>query len=284
MISKKKRLAAVAAVAVLAVTVGAIFFLTTARGPRIAFFDVGQGDAALVIDGADQALIDGGPDRSVMAKLGRNMPFFDRRIETVFLTHPHSDHITGLIAALGRYRTDRLVLSSACPDTALGERLLRAAAASGAEVVVASAGDRFVLGGSVTAVVIWPPVEGLPSGIAARRDINDCSLVIRLDFGGPSALMMGDAGREVEGALVRSGAPLDADVLKAGHHGSGNSSSADFIAAANPEVAVISVGRNSYGHPSPALIRRLESAGVRVWRTDRDGDFDFKARGANTNR
>jgi competence protein ComEC len=270
--------AMIAAAAVVAV----IWF--TARPPQVTvdFLDVGQGDAMLIRSGGEEVLIDGGPDRSVLSELGRTMPFFDRSIEYVVLTHPHADHIRGLLAVLERYRVGRLILTSAAAGAGETAPLLRAARAAGVRITEAGAGDVVRLT-NAELDVLWPlPGRPPPSRRAGDSEVNDDSLVIRLtafcdhpaDGAAPSCpgvMFAGDASAGVERELIGGGRTLRAQVLKVGHHGSNYSTSSAWLATVSPSTAVIEVGENGYGHPSFALLRRLQASRVDVRRTDLDG-------------
>lgn len=236
----------------------------------IDFFNVGQGDATLVSVGRVQMLVDGGPDAAVLAKLGDAMPFTDRTIEAVVLTHPHADHFVGLLSVLGRYRVEEIMIGADVNDTPEYRAFEDAARRSGARVTAVATGDRIALGERANVAVLWPPRAG--DAALDDGDPNSWSVVLRVTVAGRSALLMGDAPSAVEERLRASGANLAADVLKVGHHGSRFSSSAPFLRAVSAKDAVISVGKNSYGHPSWSALERLKAAGGRVWRTDRDGD------------
>lgn len=242
-------------------------------GLTVRVIDVGQGDAVLVQCGGRQMLIDGGPDRSVLAGLGRGMPAFDRDIDVVVLTHPHADHYLGLIGVMERYRVQRLLTSGADSDAAEYAAFLRSADAEGVRPEPLRAGDRITLGDCAVADVLWPAV-----GASDAADPNEASVILRVrrpDASSHTAavLLTGDATDDVERGLLASGAVVAADVLKVGHHGSRTSSTGDFLDAVLPNDAIISVGRNSYGHPAVAAVMRLVKRGVRVFRTDRDGDI-----------
>ncbi len=242
--------------------------------------DVGQGDAILVVTpNGMRMLVDGGPSPSaVLDGLGRRFPPWDRRLDVVVLTHPDSDHVGGLSAVLDRYDVAFIVdpmLESGSTDSALWESAVER---EGAVVVRASEGATVLLDrdAGVSARVLWPP-EARPAGTV---DLNDLSAVLRLEYGARSVLLTGDIGADTEGKLVRSGAPLDTDVLKVSHHGSGGSSCEAFIAAVSPDVALIGVGTdNSFGHPSPDVLARLAS--VPIGRTDRDGQVEVLSDGSS---
>lgn len=241
-------------------------------GLTVRIIDVGQGDAALIQCGARQMLVDGGPDRSVLAGLGRGMPAFDRDIDLAVLTHPHADHYLGLIGVMERYRVRRLLTSGAHSDAAEYAALLRAADAEGVRPEPLRVGDHITLGECAVIDVLWPDADAPDAA-----DPNESSVVLRVrraDAASRTAavLLTGDATDDVERALLASGADLAADVLKVGHHGSQTSSTGEFLDAVAPTDAVISVGRNSYGHPAMAAVMRLAKRGIRTYRTDRDGD------------
>lgn len=248
------------------ITVGVIRAVPS-RHVTVDVFDVGQGDAVLISAGRTQMLIDGGPDRAILAKLGRRMPMFDRTIEYVVLTHPHADHFVGLSAVFERYDVGHVLHSGAKNDTPEFAEFTAVLRDAGATVTAVTAGDRIVLDESITASVLWPRPG--PS----HEDVNEASVVLRLNVVGRTALLMGDAGGPVEEALLASGDVKPVDILKVGHHGSRTATTAEFLAAFAPHDAIISVGRNRYGHPSPAVLRRLGTAGARTWRTDERGDI-----------
>ncbi|MFQ6057995.1 MAG: DNA internalization-related competence protein ComEC/Rec2 [Anaerolineae bacterium] len=239
---------------------------------HVVFFDVGQGDAIFVqTPGGHQVLIDGGPDPSaLLAQLGRYMPFWDRSLDLVVMTHPDADHFAGLVPALERYRVGQVLETGLADDTALYRQWEETVEARHIPVVHARAGMRLGLGHGVWAEVFNPTEEILAH--AQARD-NDTSIVLRLTWGEVSVLLTGDIEAGAEGRLVASGAPLRSTVLKVSHHGSGNATTHRFVEAVDPQVAVIQVGAdNRFGHPAPEVLERL--VGTRVFRTDRHGTIE----------
>ncbi len=233
----------------------------------VRFFDVGQGDAALISAGRTQLLVDVGPDRSVLAPLGSSLPVFDRNIEFAVLSHPHTDHYRGLRDVIRRYHVGMLIVG--VPGKEREYRDLIAEAEHHGTTVVPAAGQRIVLGPSVRAEVIEPSA---PSPDEPVDDPNNASVVLMVRAGPSRILMTGDAGFEEEGRLLAAGHSLAADVLKVGHHGSRTSSGEEFLAAVRPRDAVISSGAgNTYGHPTAEALERLSAAGARVYRTDQRG-------------
>lgn len=240
---------------------------------HVYFLDVGQGDAILVVapDGR-QVLIDGGPSpTALLNELSAVLPFWDRNLDLVVLTHPDGDHLTGLLPLFDRYRVAR-VLDTSLSDTAPAaapwrgqlehQRIGRTLAGRGMRLVI----------GQVQLTVLHPGSQ-LLRGTAS--DDNNNSIVLRLDYGRTSLLLTGDAEAEAEADMMRAGLPLQADLLKVGHHGGRGSTSAPFLAAVAPRRAIIQVGAdNAFGHPHPEVLQRLEAVAAEVWRTDRQGRIE----------
>lgn len=245
------------------------------RATSVIFFDIGQGDAALITTSARQTiLIDGGPDRSILRKLGTALPWGDKTIDLVILSHPHADHVTGLTYVLERYQVGHVLMTGAVHTTPEYLRFLELVKKRHVPVTIAQAGQRLAFEGGVNVEVLWP--EQSLAGVQVD-DLNDTSIVNRVTFGQRSLLFTGDTPAANEAALISSGATLKADILKVAHQGSRTSSTEDFLQAVAPEVAVISVGaKNSYGHPHGEVVERLARLVATVLRTDRDGDIQFK--------
>ena len=227
---------------------------------RVVFFDVGQGDAIFIeTPSGRQVVVDGGADPLLLTRLlGERLRFYDRRIDIVAATHPHGDHIGGLIQVLERYDVGAILERRVPYDSAAYQawaRAVDAERASGAKVIQASAGQVITLDDDILLETLAPP-DTPPGG--AESDINDASLVLRLVYGDVSVLLTGDMFAAAERSLLDSGAMLDSDVLKVAHHGSASSTTAEFLSAVSPSTAVISVGAdNRFGHPDGAVIERL---------------------------
>lgn len=263
-----------------------------ARGQlEITALDVGQGDSifAAFPDGRT-LLVDGGglfgTTRAGGFRTGLDIgeqvvsPYLwrrgMRRLDVVALTHAHQDHLDGLHAVLANFRVGELWVTRDV-DSPAYRALLETAARRGVTVIHRQRGNSFSWG-DVSGLVLWPdPSEGL--GQPAR---NNDSLVLRLDFGRTSALLAGDIEQDVEAELVLRGDPLDVDFLKVPHHGSRTSTTTSFVAGVTPQAAAISLSpTNPFGHPHSDVMVRLQGAGARVLRTDRDGAVTFYSSGAS---
>ncbi len=239
---------------------------------EITFLDVGEGDAILISQGAHQILIDGGRDgRDLLYRLGRHVPFWDRRIEVVIATHPDADHIGGLVTLMRTYRIGQVLTTGAESDTDIS-RLFRKAADQSApdrqEKIFRGAIIRLPRGGEIVAEYPLAPVEGMP------ENTNASSLVLRFTYGETSFLLTGDLPQE-EAALPGE---QPVTVLKVSHHGSKYSTSDAFLDLVQPKEAVISVGENKYGHPGVEVLERLARRGTAIYRTDLDGDVTYTCR------
>ncbi len=253
-----------------------IFFSFLASLPdgnlHIVLCDVGQGDAIYVRfpDGRDM-LVDGGPNDRVLGCLGRHMPFWDRALDMLLLTHPQKDHMQGLLSVFERYHIGYFVRSDVTNTTEGHQKLMEVVKAHAITSKLVTAGERISVGSSAL-TVIWPSADALQ----APADLNDGSVVFRLRFGSFDALLTGDADTGVEHNYLGSGlADSTVELLKVPHHGSKTGMSKDFLDWLKPQLAIISVGKNSYGHPAPETLQMLADRGIRVLRTDQEGDIEI---------
>jgi competence protein ComEC len=266
-------------------TVAALLAITIATLPdgrlHLRVLDIGQGDALLIVapTGAT-AIVDGGPDPELtLRRLGETLPFHRRDIALVVLTHPHQDHVAGLVEIVDRFRVSLVLEADRHYTNAAYQRLVRDARQRGI-LATARAGQSIALDAATRLEILFPTeidaALPLPDG-----DINNASVVALLRHGHFTALLTGDAEAPVERMLLDRGLLHPIDVLKVGHHGSHSSSTATFLAATDPAVAVMSLGvGNSYGHPSPATLTTLaDRPGIAIYRTDEDGTVSIVSDG-----
>jgi len=236
--------------------------------------DVGQGDGILVVTPTGRSmLVDAGPDPDqTLRQLGANMPWWRRSIDVLVLTHPHQDHVGGFPEVLRRFHVATILDSGRPYQNPTYDRFLALGRAeTGAVYQLARAGNRLDLD-QRTIVQVWYPSKADAASPLPEGDINNASVVGLLQIGGFTALLTGDAESPVEELLAARSQLRPVDVLKVGHHGSHSGTSAAFVRALHPAVALVSVGAdNSYGHPAPITIQTLRAARVQVLRTDLDG-------------
>jgi competence protein ComEC len=240
------------------------------------FIEVGQGDAVLIRRGSLQILVDGGPSaQAITLALGKEMPFWDRTIELVVLTHPHADHITGLVEVLKRYGVRQVIYPSLDYESLLYNEWLSLLEKMDIASTLAQAGQQIDFGNGIIMEILNPQTPILTD---TESDIDNNSVVLRLEMGKISFLFGADMMSEAEFELITRRVNLSSNVLKVAHHGSATSTSEEILAVVNPGVAVITVGEgNPFGHPSLEVIKRLEDklGQQNVYRTDEDGTVEL---------
>ena len=248
---------------------------------HITVLDIGQGDAILVeAPSGATMLVDGGPDPELtLRRMGANLPFFARRIDLLILSHPHQDHVAGLVEVLDRFGVGAVLHAGIPFENPAFDRLMADASADSVAVLLARSGQRLMLDPTTSVEVLYPS-EADAAAPLPEGDINNGSVVLAVRHGGFSALLTGDAEAPVEAALVGRGLPT-VDLLKVGHHGSTSSTTPGMLDAVRPSVAVISSGEgNEYGHPAPETLATLaERPGIAVLRTDLHGDVEIATDG-----
>lgn len=232
-------------------------------GLDVHFIDVGQADSILLTCGGRAMLVDGGnaADSSLVVSYLKRQGV--ERLDYVVCTHAHEDHAGGLSGPLNACAVGQVFAPVTQYDSKAFSDFVKYTQAQGLEITVPRADTVFSLGGAEVTV------------LGPRRQyeqVNDTSLVLRVDYGATSFLLTGDMERQAEEDLLADGCRLDATVLKVGHHGSDSSTGYVFLREVMPEYAVLSVGAgNAYGHPSETVLSRLRDAGATVYRTDLQG-------------
>ena len=213
--------------------------------------------------------------KKINLELSKKLPFWDRTIDLVVCTQPQADHITGLVDVLQRYKVRQVLESGVSYNSSIYQEWCNLVEDKGIEYNIARAGQEIDLGSGINMEVLNPP-EGLFEGTS--HDVDNNGVVLRLTWGKVSFLFTADIREEAEFELIGQRANLKSTVLKVAHHGSKTSTSQQFLAAVDPEVAVISVGAdNTFGHPSPEVLERLiDRLGEdNIYRTDVDGTVEF---------
>jgi competence protein ComEC len=274
---------------------------------EVNFFDVGEGDSIMIeIPKNIQVLIDGGPSKAVVENIAKEMPLFDRKIEMVILTHPDKDHIAGLFEVLKTFKVERVLMPEIIGEkeekelyvsfrdlidkkkiesmfAKTGQKIsfLPAVAFLPAEVLTKTEAEA---GSNVPQMFVLWPSENFQSS-----ETNDFSVVAKLSYGNIDFLFTGDAPEQVEYQLLAKnpalsqieGFNLQSEILKVAHHGSKYSTDEYFLKEVSPEVAVISVGENSYGHPAEEVLDNLKKYDTIVYRTDQNGNIKVISDGKN---
>ncbi len=238
---------------------------------KIIFFDVGQGDSALIITPKQKTIfIDGGPDNTVLYKLGEYLPYWQRKIDLMVLSHPHADHLVGFNEVLRRYDVKKILMTGVLHATYEYEEWLNQLKDRQIpiEIAVGPSGIDFE---PDTRLQILYPTESLAE--TKMENLNNSSIVLKVTYGQNSLLFTGDLESDVQSTILDQ--DLSALILKFPHHGSTNGYSEKFINAVNPKYAVISAGENNFGHPSKRTINALERAGVKILITKDLGDIIF---------
>lgn len=243
----------------------------------IVFCDVGQGDAAYIrIKNKIDIVIDGGPDKKVLQCLGKYMPFYDRKIELAFITHPQKDHFYGFNYLTDRYQIDKFYLSPIDnPTNQSFQTLKKKINNKKIPILIATAGTEIkIINDNIQ--FLWPANEFLENNKKKSFDINNYSLVFIFKENDFRVLFTGDASSLALSKLLHQN-NLKTDILKIPHHGSKNGLIKEFLLLADPKVSVISVGKNnSYGHPHQEVLTMLKAQKTNIMRTDEKGDIVFK--------
>ena len=241
---------------------------------EVAFLDVGQGDASLIKTPFGQnILIDGGSDYKIIERLEEELPWWDATIDLMILTHPHNDHVAGLIFVLERYDVKKILYTGVVHSVPAYLEWLKIIKAKNIPLVIIDRPQEIIFGNNCFLDIIYPRKSLLAKSV---NNLNNSSIVAELDCEDRTVLFMGDAETEVEEELIKIGDLGSVEILKVGHHGSNTSSNQEFLELVNPQKAIISAGKdNKFGHPSLRIIKRLERLGAEILRTDLDGTIRF---------
>lgn len=241
---------------------------------KVHFLDVGQADCVVVqLPGGETLMVDAGNRDDSSFIVGYLNDLGVRRIDYLVATHPHEDHIGGMADIVESFQVGQVYMPRVTTNTWSFEHLLQAIRERGLKIKSARAGLTLLDRDDLKVRFTGPALDSF-------ADLNQASAVLHIRYGDTAFLLAGDADKESEAAMLRSGADLSADVLKVGHHGSHDATSSAFLETVNPDYAVISVGAgNDYGHPHQETLNKLKQFGVQVLRTDLMGTIVFTSDG-----
>lgn len=237
---------------------------------NVHFLDVGQGDAILIRTPERQnILIDGGEDNKLLSEIAKVLPWWEREIDYLVITHYHADHMMGFPELLNKYKVKNVLVTAHRPDDFLYKLWIEKLIEKNIEPTIVKAGEKFVVSNDLYWQIILAD--------STHEDYNDNSLVIRLSYKDQNFMLMGDLGIEGEHKIIASGIDISADYLKVGHHGSRYSSSKEFLEVVHPTICIIQSGLdNKHGHPHQEAVDRLESIGCQIMNTQNLGLISFE--------
>jgi len=239
---------------------------------RVVFFDVGQGDSSLIVTPNGQTiLIDGGPDNEVLRVLGKFLPFWQRQLDLLILTHEHEDHLFGLAELSRRYKIKVFLKNKIDYQIPAVAYLQESLTINRTKIINAEPGMVFKFDSGCSLSILAADKE-------ANLLANDYSIVTLFNCLDKRILLTGDAGVAVEQKIIANGNDISADILKVAHHGSLSANSLAFLKLVKPKAAIISVGAdNKYNLPAPIILDRLKNLPVYIYRTDKLGNIEFLA-------
>jgi competence protein ComEC len=265
---KKKNLIIliIALVALDALAWGDIAFGSFGKRLEMFFFDVGQGDSEMIaMPGNIKLLIDGGPNNGkAAASLGKVLPWGDRYIDAIIMSHMELDHFGGLLDVIKRYDIGVFIYNGRVAETESAKELMTLLKKRKVPIVTVVEGDRMIYEDNRLEIV-----SGQKDS-TKKTNANESAIVAKFTGGGATALFTGDIGKSTEEWLAQV-KQIKADVIKIPHHGSKFSSTEEFLKAVHPKIAIIEVGKNSYGHPTKEVLERIKNVNAQLFRTDTNG-------------
>lgn len=231
---------------------------------EVSFLDIGQGDAIFIETPSHKhVLLDGGPNKKVLAELGKLMSFGDKRIDVMIESHPDKDHIGGLLEVVSRYDVGIFLEPGVESENSLDDELHLRLENKKVDTLLARRGQIINFGDGVKLIILFPNTD------VSKWETNDASIVAKLVYGEESFLLTGDSTMKAENILLNLNSTiLKSSVLKVGHHGSKTSTSRAYAEAVSPTYAIISAGKdNSYGHPHQITLDTLRSVGSQILST-----------------
>jgi competence protein ComEC len=232
---------------------------------EVAFLNVGQGDSELIRTKAGNILIDAGPNNQILFEISKILPFYDRIIDLVIISHPNTDHFNGLFSLLEHYKIRAVMINNLDYPASRYQNLLKQLKINNVLFLKGENGTKIKWDNNFISII---------SPLNSNTNVNNSSLVALLNLNQKQFLFTGDIESSVEKKIIKYfNQPID--VLKVPHHGSQTASSEEFLNTLKPKIAVIEVGENNYGQPHPDTLKRLNAVGAQIFRTDLDGTIQF---------
>jgi len=259
------------------VTFSFVYELSSDSELQVIFFDVGQGDSIFIeTPQKHQIIIDSGlGNKTLLEKVSSVMPYWDKTIDLIILTHTDSDHISGFFELLDNYIVENILWTGVSGTSSKSEKWETMIDLEGANIIYSNDVNKIILGDVVMDII--SPDDYIIEKYS--KNANDISVVSKMNYKNSSFLFTGDITNKLEKEIVNE--DIFADVLKVSHHGSKHSTCDEFITRVDPLIAVIQVGKNSYGHPADDVLTRLSNFGIKVLRNDINGDIKISTDGNN---
>ena len=277
----KKKAALIVLSIILLIIIVQVFYPTD--NLKVNFINVGEGDCILIeAPNKINILIDGGGTPQSDFDVGSKIviPYLRRKgineIDLLILTHPHLDHLEGLLPILRELKVDAVLDSGFICDVSEYREFISIIKEKNIPYYQSKSGDNYIFSKNMEMLILNPPHT---SNLDCDSDFNNHSIVVKLYYKNSNFLFTGDIEREAENRLLIWQKILNSDVLKLGHHGSSTSTTLEFLDKVDPSIAVITVGKNHFGHPSQKVIERLEDKNIQIYRTDEDGTVIIRTNG-----
>lgn len=237
---------------------------------NVYFLDVGQGDGIFIrTPGGQNILIDGGPDNILLHEISGYMPWWDRDIDFLIVSHYHADHMMSFMEVINKYKVKNILTTNHNPDDYLHDIFIKKIEQNNINLIKVKKGQKFKIENNLFLTIL--------SADDYHEDYNENSLVIKLDFSDKSFIFTGDLGLEGEKVILDSDFDIKAEYLKVGHHGSKYSSSQEFLEEINPKFCIIQSGKNNkFGHPHQETVERLGDVDCEILDTQELGTINFK--------
>lgn len=249
---------------------------------EVYFLDVGQGDSMLIRTPDNQdILIDGGPDKKVLTEIGKILPFWDKDIELMILTHPHDDHLVGLVAVLNKYQVNKIIYDSQDEKNSNFQEFEKIIQKKNISTGQLFYSDKIYFDHNIYLETIYPFKN---INLEEIENLNNTSIINKLVYHDSSIIFTGDAEQETEALILNNNINIQADILKVGHHGSKTASSENFLDAVLPQEAVIMCGvDNKFKHPHFITLYKLKARKINIFRTDEDKTIKCQSNGVDIN-